>query len=127
MKKSTNLQLLKYCNSVIDNVSRGSQVDSVYLDFAKAFDTVVHWKLLFKLQFYGVTGNLIKWIESFLVGRVQSVRVGNSLSDWSNVVSGVPQGSVWDLYFLLFLFRIYHIAAIIYLIFCFYLRTMQNA
>ena len=68
-KKSTNLQLLKYLNTIISNVSNGFQVDSIYLDFAKAFDTVVHSKLLSKLSFYGVKGNLLKWIESFLAGR----------------------------------------------------------
>ena len=93
-KKSANLQLLKYLNTIISNVSNGFQVDSVYLDFAKAFDTVVHSKLLSKLRFYGVKGNLLKWIESFLLGRQQSVRVGDFLSKRLDVLSGVPQGSV---------------------------------
>ena len=53
-----------------------------------------HNKLLFKLQSYGIHGNLFNWIQAFLLGRSQSVRVGKSISASSPVISGVPQGSV---------------------------------
>lgn len=66
----------------------------IYLDFAKAFDTVPHQRLLHKLKGYGVGGSILAWIESFLIGRKQRVRVAGSYSNWSSVLSGVPQGSV---------------------------------
>ena len=61
------------------------------LDFAKAFDTVAHKRLLGKLESYG---NLYGWIQSFLEGRTQRVVVDGETSGPSSVKSGIPQGSV---------------------------------
>ena len=69
-------------------------VDCVFIDFKKAFDSVCHNKLLIKLAAYGINGNLLGWINSFLSGRKQRVLVNNCYSEWSNVISSVPQGSV---------------------------------
>ena len=68
--------------------------DVVYLDFAKAFDSVPHRRLLGKLQSYGIDGALLRWIEAFLIGRVQKVCVNGNLSSEATVLSGIPQGSV---------------------------------
>ena len=65
-----------------------------YIDFQRAFDSVPHPKLLHKLIGYGIGGNLLFWLSSFLTGRQQCVRVGSSLSQSCIVTSGVPQGSV---------------------------------
>ena len=72
----------------------GNSIDIVYLDFRKAFDTVPHKRLLMKLKSYGITGKIFQWIEDFLVGRSQQVKVGTSLSKKSEVTSGIPQGSI---------------------------------
>jgi retron-type reverse transcriptase len=66
----------------------------VLLDFAKAFDKVSHAKLIQKLKAYGKDGILVKWIESFLNGRKQRVLIGDNCSEWEDVTSSVPQGSV---------------------------------
>ena len=70
------------------------EVDVVYMDFKKAFDSVSHNHLLNKLQEVGITGKLWKWLEAYLSNRFQCVRIGQSLSNLCNVLSGVPQGSV---------------------------------
>ncbi len=74
--------------------NRVCQVDTILLDFSKAFDRVAHRRLLAKLESYGIRGQLHQWIESFLSGRTQTVSVNGVHSDPINVTSGVPQGSV---------------------------------
>ena len=64
------------------------------IDFQQAFDSVPNPKLLHKLSSYGIHGNLLFWISSFLSNRLQRVRVGSALSGTCSVTSGVPQGSV---------------------------------
>jgi hypothetical protein len=64
----------------------------------KAFSFVNHNILLTKLEFYGVTGTILKLIKSFLEGRYQKVILDNNLhdssSDWGEIRHGVPQGSI---------------------------------
>jgi hypothetical protein len=86
--------LLECINDWSISLNARNSVDVVYIDFQKAFDSVVHSKLIHKLSAYGITGNLINWLTSFLSNRSQSVKVGNSYSDFIPVISGVPQGSV---------------------------------
>lgn len=66
----------------------------ILLDFAKAFDKVPHARLLHKLDFYGIRGNLKSWIGSFLSGRKQRVVLDGCTSSEADVASGVPQGTV---------------------------------
>jgi hypothetical protein len=65
-----------------------------YIDYSKASDCVSHQKLTIKLSAYGITGNLLKWIEYFLSNRTQQTKVGSQLSDIVSLTSGVVQGSV---------------------------------
>ena len=69
-------------------------VDCIFINFKKAFDSVCHNKLLIKLAAYGISGNRLGWIKSFLSDRKQHVCVNNCFSDWSDVSSSIPQGSV---------------------------------
>jgi len=64
------------------------------LDFAKAFDLVPHRRLVHKIRGYGVTDEMAKWFEEFLSYRRQRVTIGEACSKWTDVLSGVPQGSV---------------------------------
>ena len=62
-------------HDIMQNFDSKRLTDLVTLDFNKAFDTVPHKKLLLKLSKYGITGNINKWVQSFLVLRKQQVIV----------------------------------------------------
>ena len=101
---STKTQLILTTYDMLKQHDSGKQLDVIILDFSKAFDTVPHSRLLGKLHHYGIKGNLLRWIEEFLVGRTQSVLVDGTKSPEEAVLSGVPQGTVLGpLMFLLYI------------------------
>ena len=92
--RSTTTQLLHYLDECTKITADGGMVDSIYLDFSKAFDTVPHRRLLGKLESYGIQGDLYNWIKAFLCNRTQEVVVNGSVSAPAPVISGIPQGTV---------------------------------
>lgn len=93
-RRSTVSNLLSCLSSWTKSFNEKEPIDVIYLDYEKAFDKVPITRLLLKLDFIGIRGKLLKWIEAFLRHRTYQVRVGEALSDRKNVLSGVPQGSV---------------------------------
>ena len=75
-------------------VDNGKYVSAIFLDLSKAFDTINHDLLLAKLKAYGFSPNALKLMHSYLNNRKQQVQVNNKFSSESNVVAGVPQGSI---------------------------------
>ena len=55
------------------SLNQGVPVNVIYMDLQKAFDTVPHKCLLYKIEYYGITGNLLRWIARFLSNRRQCV------------------------------------------------------
>ena len=92
--RSTNSQLLTTLNDWQKSLDSGTAMDIAYMDFRKAFDSVPHQRLIFKLKNYGISGKLLSWIQDFLSNRTQYVKINNSKSCSLPVTSGVPQGSV---------------------------------
>ena len=91
--RSCITQLLATLDHWTDVMDRGD-IDAVYLDFSKCFDSVPHERLLLKLRQYGIQGKLWCWISDFLKGRKQQVSIEGCLSILTMVLSGIPQGSV---------------------------------
>ena len=80
-------------NYLLCNMENGSQIDTIYTDFSKAFDRVYHELLSKKMLSIGCPPTFVKWLSSYLTGRIQKVRIGNHVSNDIFVLSGVPQGS----------------------------------
>ncbi|XP_072022797.1 uncharacterized protein [Amphiura filiformis] len=101
---SCESQLLITIEDLAHNLDQKHQTDLQILDFQKAFDVVPHQRLLQKLDFYGVRGSLLTWINKWLTTRTQRVVVDGETSDPAKVKSGVPQGTVLGpLMFLLYI------------------------
>ena len=64
------------------------------MDLSKAFDTINHSILLYKLSHYGIHGAALDWFKSFLHKRQQMVEYNNVMSEKIDVLCGVPQGSI---------------------------------
>ena len=76
----------------------------MYVDFSKAFDSVVHSKLIDKLPACGINACLLHWIREFLSNRTHQTRVGTFLSTLADLMSGIVQGSgIGPLLFLIFI------------------------
>jgi hypothetical protein len=101
---STDMALITLLNKIINALESNQHVIGIFLDFAKAFDTVDHNILLTKLSHYGFRGNVLSWFKSYLFNRKQVVKYNNTYSDQNTVLCGVPQGSILGpLLFLLYI------------------------
>ena len=102
--RSTLTQLLNHFDMIYEGLVDGKDTDSIYLDYAKAFDRVDHELLISKLERYGFHPSLINWVKSFLSNRDQVVVLDGVHSFIAGILSGVPQGTVLGpLLFILFI------------------------
>ena len=81
-------------SATLTSQNNGEATDVIYLDYAKAFDSVIFSKLLHKLYSYGIRDDILKWFENFLGSRTQAVAINGVLSDFLPITSGVIQESV---------------------------------
>ena len=102
--KSTCTNLLESVHDWSLNFNSHSSTDVAYIDFAKAFDKVSHNKLIYKLEAYGIAGDLLDFLRNFLSNRKQCTKVNCALSENLVVKSGVIQGScIGPLLFVIFI------------------------
>lgn len=92
--RSTTTNLMSYVSTLFREVEARQQVDSIYVDFAKAFDTVPHIVVIEKFKRLGFPRWLTEWLYSYLTNRYAFVMVNSTRSRTFNITSGVPQGSV---------------------------------
>ena len=76
---STITNLIIYSNYIATALQDYKQVDSIYLDFSKDFDSVNHDLLIFKLSKLGIVGKLLEWMRSVTSGREMTVRINGNL------------------------------------------------
>ncbi|KAK3102286.1 hypothetical protein FSP39_010211 [Pinctada imbricata] len=92
--RSTTLQLLKVIDEWTEALDNNEVIDTIYMDFIKAFDKVPHKRLIHKMQAYGIGEQMCIWINNFLSNRKQRVHLNGKYSRWHEVTSGIPQGTV---------------------------------
>ena len=92
--KSCQLQLLESLKDWTKSLDRDKDVDVIFYDFKKAFDTLSHSKLILKLESYSIRGNILYWIKDFNKQNSRGCVINQVHSSTQKVLSGVPQGSV---------------------------------
>ena len=92
--RSTTTNLIKCLDDWSRALDSCTPVDIIYIDLAKAFDSVSHPKLIYKLKKIGIGDRLLSWFSGFICDRQQCVRVENNLSPFRPVLSGVGQGTI---------------------------------
>jgi len=92
--------VLELTSFVIDEFKKKLQTDVIYKDFSKAFDSVNHSLLFFKLDQLGFPNNLLTWISSYLNGRSQRVLFKNAVSNniWSAAGQSFRPFAVYSVY-----------------------------
>lgn len=92
--KNTEDAVFEFTNLIMNNLNKSKKSLAVFLDLAKAFDTVNHKTLLTRLEEAGVRGNSLKLLTNYLSNRIQKVKIAESLSEPRVISMGIPQGTV---------------------------------
>ena len=106
--KSTEHAALDLYTNIIKAIEKHEKICAIFLDFAKAFDTVNHDIRLREMEHHGIRAKLLEWFKSYLENRKEGVNTNGNSSEFSDITCGVPQGSVLGpLLFLIYVNDIY--------------------
>ena len=101
---STEIAVTQVVESLVHKVEQNDIVCAIFLDLAKAFDTVDHSILISKLCHYGIRGKPLMLLENYLSNRHQVTAANTCKSSPTVIKCGVPQGSILGpLLFLLYI------------------------
>ena len=114
-KYSTDIALISIVDKILNAFENGQYAVGIFIDLAKAFDTVNHKILLEKLNYYGIRGVANEWLCSYLSERKQCTQFNDSISNFENISCGVPQGSILGpLLFILYLNDLQNVSDVLF-------------
>ena len=85
------ISLIEHWRKALD---KKGYAGAILMDLSKAFDCINHDLLIAKLEAYGFGKSALELIRSYLSNRNQRIKINNTFSSWSDLLTGVPQGSV---------------------------------
>ena len=91
---STQQVIIRLLEEWREKLDKNLIVGAVLMDLSKAFDCIPHDLIISKLAAYGFKRETLKLIYCYLKGRKQCVKINNTYSDYNEIISGVPQGSI---------------------------------
>ena len=91
---STDHAIIQLVEQIYENFEENKYTLGVFIDLAKAFDTIDHKILLRKMEIYGIGGITLKWFENYLTNRKHNQISSIKNTALKDVVCGVPQGSI---------------------------------
>ena len=113
-KHATFMAIAQLVDKVNNAVENNETSIGIFLDLSKAFDTIDHNILLYKLEHYGFRGTALDWFKSYLTNRKQFISFNNCTSNLQSIECGVPQGSILGpLLFILYVNDITHTSSIV--------------
>ena len=92
--KSTISTVAKFTDDILTGIKEKQYTIATFIDLKKAFDTVNHNILLQKLPHYGLSPNIVAWLNSYLDQRSQCCTVNGLTSSQLPITCGVPQGAI---------------------------------
>ena len=91
---SAQYSLSKMIETWKKHLDKGEKIGVILMDLSNAFDTINHGLLLAKLDAYGFSRMCLKLMQNYLCNRQQRIPINGSFSDWTEVITAVPQGSI---------------------------------
>ena len=91
---STLSAIYEVTQFLYNSMDHGKITYCAFIDYSKAFDTLDHKILLYKMSKLGISQPVLQWCKCYLSGRKQSVKNGDYISEELTVQYGVPQGSI---------------------------------
>ena len=92
--RGTQDALLRLTQDIYNGFNKNEHTAALFIDIEKAYDSVWHDGLMFKLKEMGISGKIWKWINDFLTGRTANINMGGFKGKTFNSKLGLPQGSV---------------------------------